>query len=61
MIGKEIRFNNEYYVCPVYNELILNDKKIKIFDIKSSEMHGLGTPEDLHFFIRKLENKEVAL
>jgi hypothetical protein len=33
MIRKNITTNNEFYVCPVYNELILNDKKIDVFDI----------------------------
>jgi HAD superfamily hydrolase (TIGR01509 family) len=53
MIEKDIRVNNEFYVCPVFNEAIANEKKIKIFDIK--KMWGLGTPEDLNYF---LENKK---
>ena len=52
MIQKDIRVNNEFYVCPVFNEAILGDKKIKTFDIK--QMWGLGTPEDLNYY---LENK----
>jgi HAD superfamily hydrolase (TIGR01509 family) len=52
MIDKNIRVNNEFYVCPVFNEAILGDKKIKTFDIK--QMWGLGTPEDLNYY---LENK----
>lgn len=52
MIQKDIRVNSEFYVCPVFNEAILSDKKIKTFDIK--QMWGLGTPEDLNYF---LENK----
>jgi HAD superfamily hydrolase (TIGR01509 family) len=52
MIQKNIRVNNEFYVCPVFNEAILGDKKIKTFNIK--QMWGLGTPEDLNYF---LENK----
>jgi len=49
MIKKNIRVNNEFYVCPVYNEAIQDDKKIKIFDIP--KMWGLGTPEDLDYFL----------
>ena len=52
MIDKDIRVNNEFYVCPVFNEAISDDKKLKIFDIE--KMWGLGTPEDLKHF---LENK----
>ena len=30
MIKKNIRVNNEFYVCPVYNEAIVGGKKIVI-------------------------------
>ncbi|VVB70685.1 Bifunctional protein GlmU [uncultured archaeon] len=52
MISKGIRVNNEFYVCPVYNEMILDNLKIKIFNIPVSKMHGLGTPEDLNEFLK---------
>ena len=51
MIEKNIRVNNEFYVCPVYNEAIQDDKKIKISHIEFENMWGLGTPEDLKYFI----------
>lgn len=51
MIQKEIKTNGEYYVCPVYNEAILNGKKIKNFKIE--KMWGLGTPEDLKNFLKE--------
>ena len=28
MIKKDIRVNNEFYVCPVFNQAIKDDKKI---------------------------------
>ena len=49
MIEKNIRVNNEFYVCPVFNEAILDDKKIKTYQI--TEMYGIGTPEDLNYFL----------
>ena len=49
MISKDKRVNNEFYVCPVFNEAIEDDKKIKIFPI--DRMWGLGTPEDLEIFL----------
>jgi HAD superfamily hydrolase (TIGR01509 family) len=49
MIEKNIRTNNEFYVCPVYNEAILDGKKIRIKDIR--KMWGIGTPEDLNYFL----------
>lgn len=55
MIAKNIRTNNEFYTCPVYNEAIQDNKKIKIFPIK--KMWGLGTPEDLNFFKENYKGK----
>jgi len=52
MIIENDRVNNEFYTCPVYNYLIAEGKKILIYDIKSSQMHGLGTPEDLINYLR---------
>ena len=49
MIDKNIRVNNEFYVCPVFNEAIEDGKKIKTFNIE--KMWGLGTPEDLKYYL----------
>jgi len=61
MIEKNIRFNNEFYVCPVYNELILTDKKIGIYNIEVEKMHGLGTPEDLNDFIKRVDENKIKI
>ncbi len=50
MISKNIRVNNEFYVCPVFNEAIEDGKKIRTFNIE--KMWGLGTPEDLENFLK---------
>jgi dTDP-glucose pyrophosphorylase len=50
MIQKDVRINNEFYVCPVFNEAIQDSKKIKTFHIE--KMWGLGTPEDLDRFLK---------
>ena len=51
MIDKDIRTNNEFYVCPVFNEAIQDNKKIRIKDIQKNGMWGIGTPEDLSYFL----------
>lgn len=53
MIEKNIRVNNEFYVAPVFNEAIAEGKKIKTFHIE--KMWGIGTPEDLDYFIEHYE------
>ena len=49
MIEKDIRVNNEFYVCPVFNQAIEDCKEIRTFDIP--KMWGLGTPEDLKYYL----------
>ena len=51
MIEKDIRVNNEFYIAPVYNELIQDGKTLVPFFVH--KMWGLGTPEDLKYFLEK--------
>jgi len=55
MMNKNIRVNNEFYVCPVYNEAILLNKKLISFNI--NKMWGLGTPEDLATFLQHTKSE----
>jgi NDP-sugar pyrophosphorylase family protein len=52
MINKNLRVNGEFYVAPVYRELVLRGKKIGIFNVgeEGNGMHGLGIPSDLNLF-----------
>jgi len=49
MINKNIRVNNEFYVCPVFNQAIQDQKQIRPF--LATQMWGLGTPEDLKYYL----------
>ena len=50
MIRNESKVNGEYYICPVFNEAIADNKMI--VPSKVSAMHGLGTPEDLEAWLK---------
>lgn len=50
MIDNGITVNDEYYIAPVYNEMIKEGKKIKIFEIDG--IHDLGSPEGLQEYLR---------
>ncbi len=54
MIVENDRVNNEFYVCPVYNYIIADNKKIGFYDIKFDQMHGTGTPADLEIYLELL-------
>jgi HAD superfamily hydrolase (TIGR01509 family) len=49
MIEKNVRVNNEFYVCPVFNQAIKDSKQIRTFN--TAGMWGLGTPEDLNYYL----------
>lgn len=53
MITRNERVNGEFYVAPVYNELIARGAKIAYMNVGSVShgMYGLGTPEDLEVFL----------
>lgn len=49
MISKNIRVNNEFYVAPIYNELIQDGKRITTFNC--NRLIELGTPEALENYL----------
>ena len=61
MIEKEIRVNGEYYVAPVYNEMIKDKKRITFYNIGSENngMYGLGIPEDLNKFLENPISRKI--
>lgn len=54
MIERNDRVNCEFYVAPVYNDLIRDGQRVGIHNIGSEAqgMYGLGIPSDLELFLR---------
>lgn len=52
MIKKELTVKGEYYVAPVYNELIAEGGQVLTYSAgkNGQGMYGLGVPEDLEYF-----------
>jgi hypothetical protein len=44
MVDANKRVNNEFYVCPVYNEMIADNKPVAYYEV--NKMVALGTPSD---------------
>jgi dTDP-glucose pyrophosphorylase len=61
MIKKNIRHNNEFYISPVYNELLQDKKRLGIYEVSVNDKHMLGTPEELNIFLDKVESGKVKL
>jgi NDP-sugar pyrophosphorylase family protein len=57
MIEKNIRFNNEFYYAPSFNEMISDQKRI--YSYPAAEMRSLGTPEDVSKYIIN-SNKTIS-
>lgn len=52
MIARNDRVNNEFYTCPVYNHMIAQGQHVGVYEIPSTAMHGIGTPEDLEAYVK---------
>ncbi len=48
MIDKNLRTNNEFYVCPLYNLMIESGLKVRTTQV--DKMYLMGTPNELNFF-----------
>ncbi|MBR6937659.1 MAG: glycosyltransferase family 2 protein [Prevotella sp.] len=45
IIRKDVNYNGKYYVCSTYNELILSQKKIGVFEINKNSYISYSTPQ----------------
>ena len=50
MISKNIRTNNEFYNCPIYNEIIEESGDVRVHMCEN--MFGIGVPEDLEYYLK---------
>lgn len=60
MLMKNATVGGEFYVAPVFNELILMGKTVVPYRIAREAMFGLGTPEDVAVFVESLGKAAVS-
>jgi len=60
MIVKGLTTAGQFFVCPVYNELILAGKRITTHHLPDGSMNSLGTPEDLENFLQNHSRQSLA-
>jgi hypothetical protein len=53
-IKKDAHFNNAFYVCPCYNELVLEGAKIGVFEIAKEAYHSLATTQGVEAYAEHL-------
>ena len=55
MIQNNLKTNGEFYVAPLYNLMFNKNKKCIVQEV--DEMHVMGTPKELKFFVKNSLNK----
>jgi NDP-sugar pyrophosphorylase family protein len=60
-ISKDIRYNGEFYITPLFNEMIAENLVVNTYDIDVKNKHMLGTPEELQIFLDKVDKGVVDL
>ena len=58
MIVKGLTTAGQFFVAPVYNELILDGKTVTTHHLADGAMHSLGTPEDLEWFMERQQRAQ---
>lgn len=53
-IRKDAHVNNVFFVCPTYNELVLDQKRIGIHEIPVESYHSFATPQGLEMYAEHL-------
>ena len=61
MVLKGIRTTGQFFLCPVYNEMILQGKRVVAHQLADSGMHSLGTPEDVDRFTACVNDGRICL
>ena len=63
MIKRDLRTKNEFYISPLYNLFIEDNKQIKTQSV--DKMHVFGTPDEFHFYkdnvTRRIGDKPIAI
>jgi dTDP-glucose pyrophosphorylase len=57
MIKKNAHVGNSYFVCPAYNEMILNQARIGIAKVSKSAYVSLANPEGVHAYQAELAKR----
>jgi NDP-sugar pyrophosphorylase family protein len=57
MIRKDASVCDAFYVCPAYNELLLNQGAIGVFQIPREKYHSLALPQGVQAFEENLRNQ----
>lgn len=55
MIKKDASVNGQFYISPVFNELVLRNRKLGIFDIDKERYHTFYNPQKIKEYERSIQ------
>ena len=55
MIRKDASVNGLFYICPVFNEMVLKQKKLGIYEIDRNKYFSLASPKGIELYQNHLE------
>ena len=55
MIKKDASVNGQYYISPVFNELVLRNKTLDVYQLKTSEYHTFYNPQKIKEYERLIK------
>lgn len=64
MIKKDAHVGGRFFVCPAYNEMILRQRKIGVFQIPRNAYFSLATPQGVQAYadhLKKIARPDIAL
>lgn len=59
MIKKDASVNGNFFICPVFNEMILNHKKLGVTSIDRKDYHSLTSVQAMESFSSSLSNVSI--
>lgn len=57
MIRKDASVGDSFYVCPAYNELLLSQGKVGVFQIPRENYHSLALPQGVQAYEEKIRQQ----
>lgn len=60
MIRKDAQVHGRFYVCPAYNELVLRQARVGVYEIERTEYLSLATPQGVEAYEEFLQSARAA-
>ncbi len=59
MIRKDASVNGSFYICPTFNELVLKQKKLGIYQIDRDKYFSLASPAGVEAYVKHLGDRQI--